>query len=195
MSDLIKRLRSQETVDAKPHAIELLTDEAADALEVANRRIAEFERILDGLPQDAIDGGWTARGISAYAKQLEARVAELNAIIHTPESGEFLKGVSIEAEYQRQLHGIDATEARFDWHQWFWVTGYLLGKALAACKSGEGDREKAKHHLVTTAALINNWHNTLTGRAAASVHSNRGHAVADLIATEPATCEPSYAKK
>jgi hypothetical protein len=31
--------------------------------------------ILDGLPQDAIDGGWTARGISAYAKQLEADLA------------------------------------------------------------------------------------------------------------------------
>jgi hypothetical protein len=27
--------------------------------------------ILDGLPQDAIDGGWTARGISVYAKGLE----------------------------------------------------------------------------------------------------------------------------
>jgi hypothetical protein len=31
--------------------------------------------ILDGLPQDAIDGGWTARGISAYAKQLESDLA------------------------------------------------------------------------------------------------------------------------
>ncbi|MFM0405249.1 hypothetical protein [Paraburkholderia dipogonis] len=195
MNDLIKRLRSQEAVDANPHEIEQLTGEAANALESANARIAEFERILDALPKDSIEGGWTARGISAYAKQLEARVAELNAIIHTPESDEFLKGVSIEAEYQRQLHGIDATEARFDWHQWFWVTGYLLGKALAACKSGEGDGEKAKHHLVTSAALINNWHNTLTGRPAASVNLNRGHAVADLIATEPATCEPTYAKK
>ncbi|WP_143062180.1 hypothetical protein [Paraburkholderia diazotrophica] len=44
-------------------------------------RIAEFERILDGLPQDAIDGGWTARGISAYAKKLETRIAELEARI------------------------------------------------------------------------------------------------------------------
>jgi endo-alpha-1,4-polygalactosaminidase (GH114 family) len=56
-----------------------LTDEAADMLEAANARIAQFERILDGLPQDAIDGGWTARGASAYAKQLESRVADLEA--------------------------------------------------------------------------------------------------------------------
>lgn len=190
MNDLIKRLRSQEAVDGTPREIELLTDEAADALESASSRIAEFERILDGLPPDAIDGGWTARGISAYAKYLETRVAELNAIIHVPESDEFLKGVSIEAEYQRQLHGVDATEARFDWHQWFWVTGYLLGKALAACKSGEDNGDKAKHHLVTTAALLNNWHNTLTGKPAASVHSNKGRSVADLIA-----CGSSHAKE
>lgn len=32
----------------------------------------EYARILDGLPQDAIDGGWTAKGISSYAKTLEA---------------------------------------------------------------------------------------------------------------------------
>ncbi len=153
-------------------------------LERANSRIVELERILDGLPQDAIDGGWTARGISAYAKQLESRVAELNAIIHTPESDEFLKGVAIEAEYQRQLHGIDATEARFDWVQYFWVTGYLLNKALAACKSGEGDGEKAKHHLTTTAALISNWHNVLTGKPAACVHSNSGKPVADLLTAQ-----------
>ncbi|MFM0432372.1 hypothetical protein PQQ75_25400 [Paraburkholderia aspalathi] len=184
MRELIQRLRSQEAVDATPREIEQLTDEAADTLEAANTRIAEFERILDGLPQHAIDGGWTARGASAYAKQLESRVAELNAIINSPESDEFLKGVSIEAEYQRQLHGVDVTEGRFDWHQWFWVTGYLLGKALAACKSGEGNGEKAKHHLVTTAALIHNWHNTLTGKPAASVHSNKGRNVADLIARE-----------
>lgn len=72
MVDLIQRLRSQEAVDARPQEIEKLTDEAADSLESANARIAEFQRILDGLSQDAIDGGWTARGISAYAKKLEA---------------------------------------------------------------------------------------------------------------------------
>lgn len=34
--------------------------------------IAEYRRILGGLPQDAIDGGWTAKGISAYVKSLES---------------------------------------------------------------------------------------------------------------------------
>jgi hypothetical protein len=127
------------------------------------------------------DGGQyvEAHGVEKATHDAEMEVARLHSIIHSPESDDFLKGVSIEAEYQRQLHGVDDTDARYDWHQWFWVVGYLAGKALAACKSGEGDGAKARHHLVTTAALLHNWHNTLTGKPAASVHSNRGKGVAD----------------
>ncbi|HBO3486398.1 TPA: hypothetical protein L4S39_000438 [Pseudomonas aeruginosa] len=47
-------------------------------------RLRQFERICEGLPQDAIDGGWTVQGIRCYAKRLEdqlkvalARVADL----------------------------------------------------------------------------------------------------------------------
>lgn len=113
--------------------------------------------------------------------ELEAEIARLKAIIHQPCSSEFLRGASIEAEYQRDLHGVDTTDARFDWIQWYWVCGYLLGKALAACKSGEDNGEKAKHHLITTAGLLNNWYNVLTGQPAASVHSNAGKPVADRL--------------
>lgn len=41
----------------------------------------EYARILDGLPQDAIDGGWTAKGISSYAKTLEAERDALRATV------------------------------------------------------------------------------------------------------------------
>ncbi|ELY4813419.1 hypothetical protein SM100_002203 [Cronobacter sakazakii] len=36
-----------------------------------------MREILDGVPQEAIDGGWTARGLSDYAKQLETELAAL----------------------------------------------------------------------------------------------------------------------
>lgn len=49
MTDLIARLRSQEAVDARPHEIERLTDEAANALEAANERIATLQASLDQL--------------------------------------------------------------------------------------------------------------------------------------------------
>ncbi|HGE7562646.1 TPA: hypothetical protein ACGC1K_003923 [Pseudomonas aeruginosa] len=45
-----------------------------EAVEVAVnelRRLCQFERICEGLPQDAIDGGWTVQGIRGYAKRLE----------------------------------------------------------------------------------------------------------------------------
>ncbi|HBN8187857.1 TPA: hypothetical protein L3670_000420 [Pseudomonas aeruginosa] len=54
-------------------------------------RLRQFERICEGLPQDAIDGGWTVQGIRAHSKQLEeqlkvalARVAELEAKLSDP---------------------------------------------------------------------------------------------------------------
>ena len=53
MSDLIKRLRSQEAVDGKPHEIEQLTDEAANALEAANDLIAELETQRDAFRTQA----------------------------------------------------------------------------------------------------------------------------------------------
>ncbi|TXE64804.1 hypothetical protein [Serratia nematodiphila] len=38
-------------------------------------RIAELERILDGVTSVMIAGGWTAKGISDYAKSLETKLA------------------------------------------------------------------------------------------------------------------------
>ncbi|WP_186042804.1 hypothetical protein [Burkholderia gladioli] len=156
---------------------------------------------LPPLPWPAMPHGqfdfFSAAQMRDYARiaraDAQAEVERLLAISHTPHNDEFYQGVSIEEEYQRQLHGVDDTDARFDWDQYSWVARYLLNKALMACISGEGNGEKAKHHLVTTAALLKNWHNVLTGKPAASVHSNRGHAVAQrLAAADGAPAEESH---
>ncbi len=59
-------------------------EQERDAALAEVERLRQFERICEGLPQDAIDGGWTVQGIRGYAKRLEdqlksalARVAEL----------------------------------------------------------------------------------------------------------------------
>ena len=49
------------------------------AIDQLTAEIAEYRRILDGIPQDAIDGGWTAKGLSQYAKGLEGEVERLKA--------------------------------------------------------------------------------------------------------------------
>ncbi|PUX30251.1 DUF551 domain-containing protein [Cronobacter sakazakii] len=41
------------------------------------RELRALRKILDGVTQEAIDGGWTARGLSDYAKQLETELAAL----------------------------------------------------------------------------------------------------------------------
>ena len=71
----------------------LLSEACAKALNQRDAALAEverlrqFERICEGLPQDAIDGGWTVQGIRGYAKRLEdqlkaalARVADMKTM-------------------------------------------------------------------------------------------------------------------
>ncbi len=91
---------------------------------------------------------------------LKARIAELEALINTPETADFVKGVRAEAAHQRERWGVDhdAGKAPLDW---FWLIGYLAQKAATSAMSG--DVEKAKHHIISTAAAMANWHLALSG--------------------------------
>lgn len=95
------------------------------------------------------------------AAELRAEVDRLNAIINTPQADDFLRAASIEAEHQRQRwpseHDAGKTPA-----DWFWLIGYLAGKALHA--HGAGNAEKAEHHIITTAAACANWHLAVFGK-------------------------------
>ena len=84
----------------------------------------------------------------------------LNAIINTPQADDFLCAVSTEAEHQRQRWGSshDGGKAPADW---FWLIGYLAGKALHA--HAAGNTEKGEHHIITTAAACANWHRAMFG--------------------------------
>ena len=89
------------------------------------------------------------------------REALRREIINTPETADFMAGVPIEAAHQRERWGSehDAGKTPFDW---FWLVGYLAQKAATAAVSG--DAEKAKHHTISTAAALANWHAALTGQ-------------------------------
>jgi len=85
----------------------------------------------------------------------------LNAIINSPQKDDFIRAVSTEAEHQRQRWGSehDSGKSAADW---FWLIGYLAGKALHAHISG--NTEKAEHHIITTAAACANWHKAMFGK-------------------------------
>ena len=87
--------------------------------------------------------------------EAEREYERLKALLNTPEIEDFDKAVPLEAVHQIEQWGA-AHDAGKNPEDWFWLVGYLAGKALAAQKAG--DTEKAKHHCISTAAALRNWH-------------------------------------
>lgn len=88
---------------------------------------------------------------------LEAEVARLKGLINTPHTHNFITAVKMEAAYQvEQRYTEDIKKSPFDW---FWTLGYLSQKAAAAAEAG--DLEKAKHHTISSAAMLLNWYSIL----------------------------------
>lgn len=85
----------------------------------------------------------------------KAEYERLHALLNTPELLDFVKGVQVEAAHQRERWGKqhDSTKSP---EEWLWVVGYLAGKALQAQRTG--DLDKHRHHLITAAAVLANWH-------------------------------------
>lgn len=92
--------------------------------------------------------------IAEYQKLLEENM-KYYALINTPELNDFSKAVVIEAVHQRERFGREHDVCKTV-DEWFWVLCYLATKATQAYRYG--DHEKYLHHLVTSAALLNNWH-------------------------------------
>lgn len=102
--------------------------------------------------------------------ELLAAVAErdrLAALINTPELEHFLRAVHLEAVHQVERWGEAHDRAKRP-ADWFWLVGYLAGKALHAV-TGDQVRgtapslEKALHHCISTAAALYNWHSAISG--------------------------------
>lgn len=104
-------------------------------------------------PPTAIPDGMV---VEAYAGELE----ELRALINTPELHDFAKGAVLEAAHQRDRWGNDH-DAGKEPADWFWLLGYLAGKALKA--HNDGNTEKALHHTISSAAALANWHGAILG--------------------------------
>jgi hypothetical protein len=98
--------------------------------------------------------------VGERARELEEENARLLGLLNTPEVEDWAKGVALEASHQRERWGAehDAGKTPFDW---FWLVGYLAQKAATAAVAG--DVEKAKHHTISTGAVLANWHLALSG--------------------------------
>lgn len=85
----------------------------------------------------------------------------LDALVNTPELHDFAKAVPLEAAHQRERWG-SAHDAGKTPADWFWLIGFLGGKALRA--HVQGTTEKALHHTISTAAACCNWHAAILGK-------------------------------
>lgn len=89
----------------------------------------------------------------------KARLEELERLINTPELEDFSRAVVLEAAHQRDRWGAEH-DARKTPEDWFSLVGWLMQKGITAIH--RGDRDKATHHLIATAAALNNWHAQLS---------------------------------
>lgn len=128
----------------------------------------DLRALADMLDNRAALTGWPERipiaaALRSAQDTIDAQKAEIERLegaINTPELVDFPKAVSLEAVHQRERWGgaHDSGKAPEDW---FWLLGYLAGKALHAAKSGND--EKALHHCVSSAAALANWHAAILG--------------------------------
>lgn len=82
-------------------------------------------------------------------------------LINTPELDSFLRAVHLESVHHVERWGAAHDRAKRP-ADWFWLVGYLAGKALHAAL--DGNRDKARHHCISTAATLYNWHSAISGR-------------------------------
>lgn len=127
------------------------TDDKSEALCFSLRKHADAFACDD--PEDV-------RIVEAAALSQAQELDRLRALINSPEVDAFLRGTHIEAVYQVERWGAASDRAKRP-ADWFWLVGYLAGKALHAAM--EGSTEKAKHHTISSAAALYNWHSAITG--------------------------------
>lgn len=80
-------------------------------------------------------------------------VIRLDELIRNPQVTDFIEAVRTEAAFQREKWGEDhdAMKAPEDW---FWLIGYLGGKAIRP----NIPKEKRLHRIIATAAACLNWY-------------------------------------
>lgn len=96
----------------------------------------------------------------AELAEKNARLLELEGRINTPHTDDWFEAVRLEAAHQIERFGVKH-DAGKNPQDWFWLLGFLAGKANASATLG--DDEKAKHHTISSGAMLLNWFRQLSG--------------------------------
>lgn len=91
---------------------------------------------------------------------LQKRINELEDMIDTPQTDNWIEAVKLEAAYQIKRWGTNTPTGKCP-PDWLWLLGHLASKAVIAFV--QGDVEKGKHHIISSSAVLLNWHRNVTG--------------------------------
>ncbi len=133
---------------------------AADRLAALERELADSRAIVDriwnifGRPSYEALAGRSIYDLVQAAADAERERDELRELLSRPEIDDFHDGLLLEAAHQRQRWG-DAHDRSKSAENWYWLVGYLAGKALRSAI--EGDQDKARHHTISSAAALFQW--------------------------------------
>lgn len=98
---------------------------------------------------------------AAECDHLLSENERLLALLNNPETKDFIKAVELEAGHQRLKWSSEHDGGKTD-AAWFWLLGYLGGKALhnpnPVDATEEEKHEKQLHRIIATAAACLNWH-------------------------------------
>lgn len=98
--------------------------------------------------------------LQAALRAERERAERLEWLLDTPHTDEWFEAVRVEAGHQIKRWGVEHDVGK-EPQDWFWLLGYLVGKALRAAV--DGDTEKAKHHTISSGAALLNWFRAMTG--------------------------------
>lgn len=129
--------------------------------------VLESRRLLDGLPLSAIEGGWTAKGLSDYTKELEQRLANRPPLmsldsetgkiepvqLNKHESTPALASVLDEMKRQDIRWGADRDQHPFVWGAILTEEVGELNQAFLHNNFGGSHAGTARHEAVQVAAV------------------------------------------
>lgn len=159
-AELVRRVRAAEDAAAEAQRAR---DEADAEAEVAQSELSSLGHRFKGA-KTVYDAWCMFESMEGRAVTAEERVHQLEALINTPQTADYFEAVRLEAAHQQERWGAehDAGKAPQDW---FWLIGYLAGKALHAFVLG--DLSKGRHHIISSGAALLNWHRQSTGEMTA----------------------------
>lgn len=117
--------------------------------------------IAESLRHDAMRSGELDAGsVSRIMDKAAAEIERQHELLNKAEVHDFVRGVVLETGHQIERWGTVEDRAK-EPQDWFWLLAYLSGKALRA--SVDGDCDKARHHCISSAAVLANWHMAISG--------------------------------